>query len=179
MIILVDQDGPLASFEKGFLENWRAQFPEEPHIPLEQRTTFYPRDQYPEHLREKVESIYFAKGFYLGLPPTTGAVEAMHELVASGHEIMICTSPLGRYENCVLEKYQWVERHLGKDFINRIVLTRDKTLVRGDLLVDDKPEVTGILKPSWEHVVFDYPFNRHVTGKKRMNWSNWRTVLGL
>lgn len=179
MLILVDQDGPLASFERGFLEGWRAQFPDEPYIPLEQRTTFYPREQYPKELREKVESIYFAPGFYLNLPPTNGAIEAIKEMVALGHGVKICTSPLDRYEDCVLEKYQWVERHLGRDFTKKIIITKDKTFVRGDILINDKPEVTGILEPTWKHIIFDYPFNRHVRERTRIDWSNWKEVLGL
>lgn len=178
MIVLVDQDGPLANFERGFLENWRAQFPNELWIPPEQRTTFYPREQYPRELRDKVESIYFAQGFYLNLPPVDGAVEAIREIMRLGHDVRICTSPLSRYENCVLEKYQWVERHLGRDFIDRIFLAKDKTFIRGDILIDDNPWVRGVCEPAWEHIVFDLPFNRNVASKRRISWSNWKEVLG-
>ncbi|HEY4486736.1 MAG TPA: 5'-3'-deoxyribonucleotidase [Candidatus Paceibacterota bacterium] len=179
MIILVDQDGPLANFEQGFLDGWRFQFSDELFIPLEERKTFYLRDQYQKHLREKVESIYFAPGFYKNLPPVDGAIEAIKELVALGYEVMICTSPLGRYENCILEKYQWIEKYLGEDFTKKIILTKDKTLIRGDILIDDKPGVTGIFEPSWEHVIFDYPFNRPIIGKRRINWGNCKEILNL
>lgn len=177
MLILIDQDGPLANFERGFLESWRTQFSDKSYIPLEQRTTFYPREQYPEELRKEVESIYFAAGFHFNLPPTEGAIEAVKEMIALGHDVRICTSPLSRYENCILEKYQWVERHLGHDFTKRIIVAKDKTFVRGDILIDDRLEVAGILSPTWEHVIFDLPFNRNVHGKKRINWSNWKKIL--
>ena len=52
MIILIDQDGPLADFEKGFLDAWRAQFPNEHFVPLHRRRTFYVRDDYPKELRD-------------------------------------------------------------------------------------------------------------------------------
>ena len=84
---------------------------------------------------------------------------------------------LPQYENCVLEKYHWVSEHLGPDWINNIILTRDKTIVRGDILIDDIPEPKGIEKPEWEHVLFDSPYNRHITGKRRMTWDNWRSIL--
>src|SRR3989338_9420813 len=102
MIILIDQDGPLADFEKGFLDAWRAQFPNEHFVPLHRRRTFYVRDDYPKELRDKVESIYFAPGFYLNLPPVNGSLEALKMLVELGHDVRICTSPLSRYENCAL-----------------------------------------------------------------------------
>ena len=103
MIVLIDQDGPLANFEKGFLEQWQASFPRELFVPLEERKSFYIRDDYPDELREKVESIYSAPGFYFNLPLVSGAVEAVGQLVEFGYDIIICTSPLFRYENCVLE----------------------------------------------------------------------------
>ena len=40
-------------------------------------------------------------------------------------------------------QYEWVENHLGKDWINRLILTRDKTMINGHVLIDDKINITG------------------------------------
>ena len=32
---------------------------------------------------------------------------------------------------------------MGKDWCSRLILTKDKTIVAGDLLFDDKPKITG------------------------------------
>jgi 5'-nucleotidase len=69
-----------------------------------------------------------------------------------------------------------VEEHLGSDFTKRIILTRDKSLVRGDVLVDDKPEIRGLATPNWQHILYDQPYNRCLPGV-RMTWRNWRHVL--
>ncbi len=148
-------------------------------MPFEQRRNFQIRDDYPEHLRDKAESVYWEKGFFLSLPPIPGGLEAVRQMVELGHDVRICTSPIKQYENCVLEKFQWVEKHLGREFTQRIVLTRDKTLVRGHVLIDDRPEFKGALAPEWEHIVFDRPYNRHVTDKRRMDWTNWKEVMRL
>lgn len=179
MIILLDQDGPLADFEGGFLEQWRAKFPNEIFIPLEQRKSFYIVKDYPVELKDKIEGVCYAPGFYLNLPPVSGAIDAVKQLVETGNQVIICTTPFSQYENCVLEKYQWLEKYLGRDFTRKIILTRDKTLIRGDILIDDKPEITGIAQPEWEHIVFDFPYNRHVSGKRRITWENWKEVLGI
>jgi 5'-nucleotidase len=97
-------------------------------------------------------------------------------MLAAGHDVRICTSPLTRFENCVPEKFLWVQRHLGDDWVQRIILTKDKTLVRGDVLIDDKPEVTGRLEPSWEHIVFEAPYNT-ASNARRLNWANWAQVF--
>ena len=180
MIILVDQDGPLADFEKAFLELWRTQFPNEPFVSFDQRRAPRILDDYPKHLRDKVESIFFAPGFHFNLPPVIGSVNALKTLVELGHDVRICTSPLSYYENCVLEKYQWVEKHLRREFTKRIVLSKDKTIIRGRFLIDDEPSVKGVSVAEWEHIIFDCPYNQNVTGKKRLTqWANWKEVLGL
>jgi hypothetical protein len=52
-----------------------------------------------------------------------------------------------------------------------VILTRDKTLVRGDVLVDDKPEIGGLATPHWRHLLYDQPYNRNSPGP-RMSWLN-------
>lgn len=177
MLILLDQDGVLADFEGGFYRAWTARNHAHPAIPLEARRVFHLVAEYPSHLSELVMETYSAPGFFRDLQPIPGALDAIRDLLELGHDVRICTAPINQYRNCVPEKFEWVERHLGHDFINRIVLTKDKTLVHGDVLVDDKPEVTGGIKPHWQHIVYDQPYNRHVAGP-RMTWANWREVLG-
>jgi len=179
MIILIDQDGSLADFEKGFLEKWRTQFPREFFVPLYQRKDFYIYNDYPENLRDKVKDLYSAPGFFLGLRPVEGSVEAAKTMLKLGYDVRICSSPLSRYENCVLEKYQWVEKHLGGEFTKRIILSKDKTLIRGNFLIDDNPVIEGVKTPEWEQVVYDCPYNRNNKNNKRLTWQNWRSVLDI
>lgn len=40
-------------------------------------------------------------------------------------------------------QFSWVDKHLGPQFVERIILTRDKTVVLGDLLIDDKDTILG------------------------------------
>jgi 5'-nucleotidase len=166
MIILIDQDGVLADFEHAFLAAWRERHPGIEPVAYEDRKSFNLLEDYPPELRRKAEALYTAPGFIRELPPVPGAIER------------ICTAPLRQYENCVAEKFQWVERHLGRAATERIVMTRDKTLVRGDILIDDKPKVEGaVAQPSWRHIVYDAPYNRHVADRPRMVWADWRSVL--
>lgn len=43
----------------------------------------------------------------------------------------------------VCVQYAWVEKHLGHEFLEQVILTRDKTLITGDILIDDKPDILG------------------------------------
>lgn len=179
MRILIDMDDVLADFDGEFLKRWRERHPEKMYVPLEERKTFYVKESYPEELSPLVTEIYAEPSFFRTLPPINGAIQAAKEMEQMGLELFICTSPLNAYKNCVLEKYEWVDAHLGSDWVQRIILTKDKTLIRGDYLIDDKPEITGVEKnPSWQHILYDRPYNRDVN-KKRLTWSNWREVIVL
>ncbi|NWY16820.1 NT5C protein, partial [Aphelocoma coerulescens] len=192
--VLVDMDGVLADFEGAVLREFRARFPAEPRVELEQRRGFSVREQYRslrEDLAAKVASVYESPGFFLDLDPIPGALEAVQEMLhMQDTEVFICTSPLRKYEHCIVEKYKWVEKHLGPEFVERIILTRDKTVVAADLLFDDKDTIQGLNSistagcwlgshpqlmaafpplptgaepsPSWEHILFTCCHNRHV-----------------
>lgn len=177
MRILVDMDGVIADFEEGFLQNWRINHPDKFFVPVEERNTFKITDQYPAEMKGAVHQIYCAPDFFLKIRPIPGSLEALLEMKRKGIEVYICTSPLQEYKNCVAEKYEWVDQHLGRDWTNRVILTRDKTLIRADILIDDKPKIDGSELPGWEHVIYDQPYNRAETSKKRLNWQNWKQVL--
>ncbi|XP_050764405.1 5'(3')-deoxyribonucleotidase, cytosolic type isoform X2 [Gymnogyps californianus] len=185
--VLVDMDGVLADFEGAVLRGFGARFPGEPRVELAARRGFSVREQYRclrEDLGAKVASVYEAPGFFLGLDPIPGALEAMQEMVhMQDTEVFICTSPLRKYEHCIVEKYKWVEKHLGPEFVERIILTRDKTVVSADLLFDDKDTIRGAeLNPSWEHVLFTCCHNRHVQlqapRRRLLSWADdWKAIL--
>ncbi|OZI71920.1 5'-3'-deoxyribonucleotidase [Bordetella genomosp. 12] len=177
MLILLDQDGVLADFEHAFIDAWRQRHPDIEPVAFENRRSFHILEDYPPHLRAQAEAIYTAPGFIRNLPPVPGALEAVRELMALGMEVRICSSPLRQYDNCVLEKYQWIEHHLGRAATERLILTRDKTLVQGDLLIDDRPRIEGAQRPRWQHVIYDAPYNRQETGRLRLTWQTWRNVL--
>lgn len=177
MIILVDMDNTLVEFDGGLLKQWRELYPDEFYVPLEKRTTFHPHKDYPEHLQEKIHKLCHSKGFIKNLPPVPGGMEAIREMLERGHDVRFCTSHLFEYDYCVLEKYQWIDEHFGPEFIDRIILTRDKTLIRGDLLIDDKPEISGIMQPTWEHILYDRPHNRQIQNRRRLTWTNWRDIV--
>ncbi len=178
-IILVDQDGVLADFESEFLSRWQQKYPDLPYIPVSKRRIFFIQDEYPQELRPLVEGIFHSRGFFANLPPIKGGIDAVRELRQQGHIVKICTSPLTGNKDCVQEKHDWVERHLGGEWVRELIISNDKTLIYGDLLIDDKPEIKGAHTPSWEHVIFDAPYNRSVNDARRRlsSWSELQSIL--
>lgn len=177
MIILVDMDGVLADFEQGFVNIWKDEHPDLPYIPPEERNTFYTYKQYPDELRPLTREIVRSPGFFASLPPIQGALQGFMELAETGHEISICSSPLIGNPTGASDKYDWIDQHLGGDWVGELILAPDKTMVRGDILIDDRPEISGAQEALWEHILYDYLYNRHIEGRRRLTWTNWREVL--
>lgn len=173
--ILIDLDGVLADFDAGFMQAWQAAGHPYPPINPECRQHFRIMLDYPAHLRADVESIYTRPGFYRSLPPIRGAIDAVTALESLGHDIIICTTSDARYPHCVTDKHAWVERFFGSVLARRMLVEMDKTTIPGDILIDDCPHIDGTVKPQWDHVLYDQPYNRHVD-RIRLDWMCWKKV---
>lgn len=112
---------------------------------------------------------------YFDMRPISGAKEALLSMTDHGHDVMICTSPWPGNENCVADKLRWLDTHIGEGWSQRAVVTPDKTVIKGDWLIDDKPNIHGLKEvPDWTQIVFDQPYNREVTTQPRlMSWEEW------
>lgn len=179
MLILLDMDGVLSNFDQGVVDEWNRRHPGDHLKPYRHRREFYIDDDHPEHMRPRIQDIYTEPGFFLRLKPIHGSQQAVRDMLRLGLHIGICTAPLFRSPSCLDEKFRWTREHFGEEVARTVIITKDKTRVRGDVLIDDNPDITGFLAPVWEHVLFDHPYNRQVNGKRRLTWANWQQVLKL
>ncbi|HLO17006.1 MAG TPA: hypothetical protein VK206_19390, partial [Anaerolineales bacterium] len=127
--------------------------------------------------RELILQIFLTPGFFKSLPEMCGAHKALTDMSTAGVELFICTSTFPEYQNCVLEKYEWVDEHLGMDWAKRMIMTPDKTIIDADYLIDDMPKIRGLGVPRWQHIVYDHAKNRMENTKKRLTWQNWKEVM--
>ena len=92
------------------------------------------------HLTEE-EKKYFIYpqsriGFLLNLEPIPGAKETIAKL-QQHFDIKILTKPSYLNPHCYTEKRLWVEKHYGLDMCQHLYFAPDKTLMKGDYLIDD------------------------------------------
>ena len=175
MRILVDMDAVIA--------DWGTEFDRMLDEEYRHESANIPRSREQQHWdlnrgrteREKViiQQIMTAPGFYSRLTLMPGAREVLKHRVAMGDDVRIVSSPYISNPTCASDKMQWIVQHYGSRWGSRLVLTNDKTIVRGGVLIDDKPEITGSMEPDWMHVVFgDYAYNRHVAAPRLTEWTN-------
>lgn len=179
-LVLVDMDGVLADWGAAYDAGLNFRPGETRGIPRhsEQRgfDLFEGLTEYQSSLvREVMDELDY---FYLD--PIPGAIEAVQSMREYGHEVMICTSPWLSNPSCLNDKIDWVCKHLGEGWEDRVIITKDKTIMLGDVLIDDKPNIKGHTTPTWTQVIFDQPYNQDRQDLPRLRtWDDWdNSTLG-
>ena len=80
-LVLVDQDGTIADFERALLDAFRAKHPDAPFIDIADRREVSARKQYGPDWGPAVDAIMKTEGFYLSLPVITGVPRALDEML--------------------------------------------------------------------------------------------------
>lgn len=75
-------------------------------------------------------------GFFTNLKPKTGAIEGF-KFLYEHFDVWILSRPSYRNPLCYTEKRVWVENHLGLDVCEKLILCSDKSLLKGEYLIDD------------------------------------------
>ena len=97
------------------------------------------------------------QGWYLSLPPISGAVEAFHEL-DKHFNVYILSTPSWTNVYSWTEKRLWVMEHLGQPAYKKLILSHNKGLFSGRALIDDKKD-TNQPQFDGEHIHFGHePF---------------------
>lgn len=157
-IFLVDMDGPLADFDRHFFERCEALGLTFDCTYATQRHRFA-SDHIPDRFqRTASRHMVNTSGWFRNLPVTEGAVAGLNEL-AEHAEVWICTKPLEANVTCRDEKADWLAEHFGSEWVNRLILAPDKSLVLGNVLLDDAPHPAWYERSAWEPVIFTMTWN--------------------
>lgn len=138
-VIYIDMDGVLADFESELY----SAYPELLNIP---RGT-------PES-KEMVDFICQNKyrDIFNNLKPMKGAIDAYNYL-CNHYDVYILSTPMWGLPESYQHKREWVERYLGDNAYQKLILSHNKGLVKGDYLIDDRLK-HGVEDFEGEHVHF-------------------------
>jgi 5'-nucleotidase len=71
---------------------------------------------------------WHAPGFYRGLYPMPGALDAVRRLKTNFHVYFLSTGSASNAA-CFTEKIEWIAEHFGPDMIDNVILTARKDLI--------------------------------------------------
>lgn len=172
--VLVDMDGVLADFDSAVLAHLRT-LPGFAAAPA--RINWSVGDDYPMH-RDEVEDYITRERFFASLPLVQDAAAGWQRIIDAGYAPRVCTAPLTANRHCEAEKREWVVRHLvplfGPTVAEEMIVTAVKADYAGIALIDDRPTIHHAAVASWQHVVFDRPYNGTSAGPRLRGWRDPR-----
>jgi len=153
MIYFIDLDGVVVNI----MQNWLDQYNRDWEDDLTtERITAWETHSFAKG-GTRIYDYMWREGFFGEAPPYPGAIEAIQCLWNLNHTIYFASTPIPS-AFCPKEKYDWVEHYLPEIGRENVILGWNKGLLRGDALVDDKPE--NLLKFKGMKVLMDRPWNR-------------------
>lgn len=133
--IYVDMDNVLCDFSKAYLAKKSEEY-------------FYPQAHF---------------GFFKNLEPIENAIKSFR-ILEKYYDVWILTSPSIYNPLSYSEKREWVEQHLGFDTCRKLILSPDKSLFKGEYLIDDNIHDgfegehlhfgKGNQYPDWDSIIF-------------------------
>jgi 5'-nucleotidase len=75
-------------------------------------------------------------GFFNDLEPISGAIDAVKQLMVD-NDVYILTAPSYMNPHCYIDKRLWIERYFGVDFCKKLIISYNKSLLIGNILIDD------------------------------------------
>jgi 5'-nucleotidase len=177
-ILLIDMDGTGWDYVGGFNRIWKVLYPDRPVVPDFKITSFYLENMYPKEWEKDIRAITTSKEFFKNLKLYPGAKEALDDILNDDRfDPFLCSSPDIECidQCCFTEKAQSVLDTLGEEWLKRLILTKDKTIINGDYLIDDKPDIKGAISPSWKQIFYPQAYNVNCEGLRlEGGWANWK-----
>ena len=124
----------------------------------------------PQDRQQQLRAFLDAEDFFENLALMPGAQEVLEQL-SSRFEIFIATQAMA-VPNSLGPKYRWLQRHFPFIPPAHYVFCGDKSILRGDYLIDDLPK--NLLNFQGQGLLFTAPRNLTATGFVRVN--DWAEV---
>jgi 5'-nucleotidase len=165
-LLLVDLDGTIADLDDALIAKGIDG------KCVRERESF----EFEGELEKQTRRLMETEGFFASIPVVEHAVDTLKKLhTEDGWEVFFVTSPFtSRF--CVPEKQDWILKHFGSKFWqNRLHIAKDKTVVRGAVLIDDNPIIDrqkdkSVLVPEWRHVLFSRNYNKSSLKPRIVSW---------
>lgn len=161
MIVLIDIDSTVADCLPYWLDEIHKEHgikAEMEHVDKWDMAACPPLDQVGP---QKVYGMLQRPGFNLNMPIMPGAAEAIKKLIDLGDKVYLVTARKGAV--CMAETFDWIKKHLPFLKENQLIFCADKHLLKGDVMIEDKPEyILSCLEEGMDVIGIEYAYNRHL-----------------
>ncbi len=174
MRILIDMDEVMADAIARFLEWYQRDF----GITITEEQLAGTKLQHivPEEHRATVLGYPHQKGFFEDLPLIKDSREVVEALYRE-HEVFIVSAAM-EFEHSLSEKYRWLDKHFPFIHWKRRVFCGDKTVIKGDVLIDDHDFNLSVF--SGRPIMFTATHNIHEKKYERLNtWLEAKDLFGV
>ncbi len=153
MVILIDADGVLEDLSQKWVVYLNEKYGTS--VRYEDLTEWDMTAAFPSLTREQVYAIDRDESFYSRLEPIPGAPEAVRSFLEEGHEVyVVTTTPYhvvkAKLERAIFPYYPFLSW-------KNVVITSNKHLIRGDVLIDDG--IHNLLGGEYRKILVTAPYN--------------------
>ena len=131
----------------------------------------------PSIMYDPVYDLTYEPGCWSSIEPMPGAAEALKHLMDEGHEVYIVTST--EIEHVEEKMKGLLFRYFPFLDWGRVIITRRKQMIRGDVLIDDG--IHNLEGGQYKKILFTAPHNRYYDaeahGMIRVN--NWKEAVRI
>lgn len=152
-VVLFDFDDVVVDCLGGVIETWNR----------EKGTNFKKEDVHTwdidSCLGEGAFQLFFRKGFFENLKEKNGSIKVIDSLIHSTmYDLYIVTACQSVQE--IEEKIKWLQSHIPNFNINRFIACKEKFMVRGDILIDDRASNLDSCRKYMDCILYDMPHNQ-------------------
>ena len=155
--VLLDCDDVITNFLEHLLEKWNAQVSDEKKIEIDDIKT-WDLGQYAD---PSIFEIFRSEGFFEELRAKEYSISSIKQLIESErydiYVVTACGTPLE-----FAEKLRWFKRYIPEFNTNRIISIKEKSMIRGDIIVDDNVANLDECARYMDCVIYDMPSNADV-----------------
>lgn len=161
--ILIDMDDVMADAVARFLEWYERDFGV--RFSREQLHGTTLKEIVPPEHRKTVLMYPHTKGFFKDLPVIEDSKEII-EALNNKYEIFVVSAAM-EFKHSLYDKFEWLDEHFPFIPWKRRVFCGDKTIAKGDVLIDDHDFNLSVF--SGRSIVFTAPHNMHYTKYERLD----------
>ena len=175
MTILVDMDDVIENLSVAWIDYLNRKYGT--NVDRETVRDWDMAEAFPELKPEQVYAPLKDAELWKSVEPKEGAAEYMQKLIDEGNELYIVTS--SAYDTIQIKMDEVLFRYFPFIDWNHVIITSNKQMVRGDVLIDDG--VHNLINGDYEKILFNTPYNRdfsaEIHGMARV--SSWNEIYEM